>query len=48
MLFNFCFLPRQPDENRRKHGEYICLDECHEYLEAIHEYSEDYGHGTEA
>lgn len=44
---SFRFLPRQPYEDGREHGEYICLDERHEQFEAVHEYTENDCNRTE-
>ena len=38
-----CFHPRHTDENRREHGEHVCLNKGYQYFHAIHEDAEKYG-----
>ena len=41
-----CFYSRHTDENRRKHGEHVCLNKGYQYFHAIHEDAEQYGYNT--
>ena len=46
-LSYYLFIVRQSDEVGGQNGKHVCLDECHEKFEAIHEYAEkdtDCGH----